>query len=163
MQLVTLPYELCIGSLICRLCIMFNICINYSTCQENTALKTSRAVLIINPFDFPQIPFSGRAFSSLEYLVSSSLCKGDLSREKPLRSWLELALGKSWEVCVRSCPWRKALTLRAEFSFLSSLLDSGDTFLADHITSIRTSIILEVVIIGLDDAYITKTLTRWSH
>lgn len=162
-QLGALPYELCIGSLVCRLCIMFNICINYSTCQDNNASKTSRPVLVINPFEFCTNSLLWGSFFFIGIFASQLFMQRWPFQRKASEKLARAGLGWTWEAYVRSRPWRKAITLRAEFSFLSSLLDSGDTFPANHSRSSRTSIILEVVIIDLDDAYIAKILNRWSH
>ena len=97
MQLIALAYELCIGSLICTLCMTFNVCINYSTCPKNTAFKASRPVPVTNPFDLIQIPFMEQLFHSLEHLLFSSLHQDGCWRERPRRSWSAPELRKPEE------------------------------------------------------------------
>lgn len=55
MHLVILPYEWYIGSLKCKLYIMINVYINYSTCHKNILFKAYRTVPMTNSFDLTQI------------------------------------------------------------------------------------------------------------
>ena len=74
MQLIELAYELSIGSLICTLCVMFNVYINYSTCQKNTPFKACRPVPVTNPFDLIQIPFMEQLFHLLFGFLHQVVC-----------------------------------------------------------------------------------------
>lgn len=97
MPLIALTYELCTGSLICTLCAMFHVRINYSTCQKHTAFKACRPVPVTSPFDLIQIPFMVQLFHQLEHLLFSSLHQDGCWRERPRRSWLAPELRKPEE------------------------------------------------------------------